>query len=163
MTWLMEFGETCGGCGYTYDEAEFATAARAIRDGVQEFAQLVAARERPARDKWSPHEYACHLRDVLLVQRERVLQARREDTPAFPPMGRDERVEHDGYREQSGDAVVRQLNDAALMFANVLERLGPTDWQRTVMYNFPPPPRERSLKWVAAHTLHEVVHHTTDV
>jgi hypothetical protein len=161
--WLMEFGDMCVECGYTYDAGGWSTAAQAIRDGVRTVAPRTASKERPAPTTWSPHEYACHLRDVLLVQRERVLQALREDTPSFAPMGRDERVEHDGYADQANVDVVRQLNDAALMFANVLDRLTPDDWDRTLTYNYPPPRRERSLKWVAVHTLHEVVHHANDV
>ena len=39
-------------------------------------------------------------------------------------MGRDERVDHDGYAEQESEDVARQLTDAAQMFSNVLDRLG---------------------------------------
>jgi hypothetical protein len=113
-------------------------------------------------DQWSALEYGCHVRDVLLVQRERVLAGRRMNTPSFDPMGRDERVEHDGYSEQDPLAVARQLNDAAQLFANVLSRLDPADWERTVMYNYPRT-FERSLRWVAIHTVHEVRHHGLDV
>jgi hypothetical protein len=77
-------------------------------------------------------------------------------------MGRDQRVEHDGYAEQHAGDVVRQLTDAAYLFANVLSRLGPNDWEHTVMYNYPKP-TERSLRWMAVHTLHEVRHHLLDV
>ncbi len=38
-------------------------------------------------------------------------------------MGRDERVDHDGYADQDPAAVARQLVDAADLFANVLDRL----------------------------------------
>ncbi len=77
-------------------------------------------------------------------------------------MGRDERVELDGYGEQRTSDVARQLSDAAHLFANVLSRLDPKDWDRTVIYNYPKP-SERSLRWVAVHTLHEVRHHLLDV
>jgi hypothetical protein len=113
-------------------------------------------------DTWSPLEYGCHVRDVLLVQRERVFTARLIDTPSFDPMGREERVGFDGYGDQDPATVARQLRDASAMFANVLARLGPDDWERTVMYNFPAL-LERSLRWVAVHTAHEVQHHLLDV
>jgi len=111
---------------------------------------------------WSPLEYACHLRDVLLVQRERVLLARRAESPSPPLMGREERVEHDGYADQQPEDVARQLEDAALLFANVLARLGPEDWERSVLYDGLEPP-DRSLRWVALDTWHEVRHHLLDV
>ena len=77
-------------------------------------------------------------------------------------MGRDERVEADGYNEQRPVDVARQLEDAALMFTGVLRRLDGQAWERTLMYNYPEP-AERSLRWVAVHTLHEVTHHLGDV
>jgi hypothetical protein len=77
-------------------------------------------------------------------------------------MGRDERVEHDGYAEQDPADVRRQLADAAKLFSNVLRRLGPTDWERRVVYPYPEP-TERSLRWLAVHTQHEVEHHLLDV
>jgi hypothetical protein len=117
---------------------------------------------RRESETWSPLEYTCHLRDVLLVQRERVLEARRTDTPAFAPMGRDERVEHDGYDAQQPADVGRQLTDAAAMFANVLSRLDVHEWDRRVIYNFPTT-MERPLRWVAVHTVHEAQHHLGDI
>jgi hypothetical protein len=38
----------------------------------------------------------CHLRDVMVIQRERVLLARRVDGAEALTMGRDERVDFDG-------------------------------------------------------------------
>jgi DinB superfamily len=157
----------CDECGFTYDLAQATTAGSDIVEGVGELTALLGdpvadltSRREPG--VWSPLEYACHVRDVLLVQRERVLVARRTDVPTFDPMGRDERVEHDGYGSQAPADVSRQLGDAALMFDNALSRLASSDWERTGIYNWPAP-AERSLRWVAAHTLHEVRHHLLDV
>jgi DinB family protein len=119
------------------------------------------ARRRP--ETWSPLEYACHLRDMLLVQRERVLTARRVHRPVAAPMGRDERVDHDGYAEQDPVDVQRQLADAALMFGTVLDRLPDTDWTTVLVYPYPAPPTERTVAWVALHSLHEIRHHLLDI
>ena len=159
--------ERCDGCGFEYDLSEAPSAAPSIIEGAGELAALLrdhAADLRVRRDPqtWSPLEYGCHVRDVLLVQRERVLAARRVERPSFDPMGRDERVAHDGYAEQDTRDVARQLTDAAQLFGNDLSRLGPHDWDRTVMYNYPKQ-FERSLRWVAVHTVHEVRHHLLDV
>ncbi len=155
--------DVCPECGFEYRPDEAGAAGAAIVAGAAEIAVLISAgdvRTRRVPQTWSALEYACHVRDVLLVQRERVLQARREDTPQPAPMGRDERVEHDGYAEQDPVDVARQLNDAAALFAGVLDRLG-VDWDRTLVYNYPVP-MERSLRWVAVHTQHEVQHHLGD-
>ena len=158
---------TCDDCGFSYDLDTAEAAGPAIVAGVGTATDLVLgagpeARRRTEPDMWSPLEYACHLRDVLLVQRERVLEARRTETPSFTPMGRDERVDHDGYAGQAPVDVARQLGDAAALFGNVLARLGEDEWDRTVVYSYPRP-AERSLRWVAVHTVHEVVHHTEDI
>jgi hypothetical protein len=157
----------CGACGFTYDLDQSTEAGDAIRVGAADLSTVlwrtdVDLATRPDSAVWSPLEYACHVRDVLLVQRERVLLARRTHQPAPEQMGRDERAEHDGYADQDARDVARQLTDAAQMFAHVLSRLGPAEWERTLVYNYPEP-TVRTLRWVAVHTLHEVRHHLRDV
>jgi hypothetical protein len=78
------------------------------------------------------------------------------------PMGREERVEHDGYNEQEPADVADQLGHAATLFNNVLARLSADDWHRTTVYNYPKA-NERSLRWVAVHTVHDVQHHLLDI
>ena len=165
------FTMDCAECGFVYDEGEHRAAAGAIVEGAGAIAASVrslstdVARRRPEPGTWSPVEYACHVRDVLLVQRERVLEARRSATTPQPaPMGRDERVAHAGYGDQDPEDAARQLLDAAAMFALVLERLDddPSAWDRSLIYNYPER-WERSLRWVAVHTVHEVRHHRQDV
>ncbi|WP_043183217.1 DinB family protein [Streptomyces sp. NRRL F-5123] len=159
---------TCEECGFVYDLGTPEVFAGQVRTAAEAYVEPLlttpgeALRRRPAPETWSPLEYACHVRDVLLVQRERVLLARRTETPVAEPMGRDERVEHDGYAEQDPADVARQLLDAARLFAHTLDRLGPGDWDRTLVYTYP----ERAeclLRWLAAHTLHEVRHHFQDL
>ena len=160
--------ERCPECGFEYDLDQAVAADVAIVAAIAEVVGLLTslhdedARARPDPQTWSPLEYACHLRDVFLVQRERVLLARRVDEPDLVPMGRDERAVHDGYDEQDPEIVARQLTDAALMFANVLARLDDATWDRTVIYNYPAP-TARSLRWVAVHTEHEARHHLADI
>lgn len=157
--------ERCDECGFVYDLRQAADAAASIVAGIDDFAVMLAdgveVGTRCESQVWSPLEYGCHVRDVLLVQRERVLAARRRDRAVCKPMGRDERAEHDGYAQQDPTDVARQLVMAAQLFAHVLGRLSPDDWDRTVLYNYPHQV-ERSLRWVAVHTVHEVRHHTRD-
>lgn len=158
---------TCAECGFVYDLTRATEVAPLAKEHAVEYADLLLTdspklRQRPDPDTWSPLEYACHMRDVLLMQRERVLAARRTDTPETTPMGRDERVEHDGYADQKPSDVGRQLRDAALLFANVLDRLDAGDWERTLIFSYPEP-EKRSLRWLALHTLHELRHHLLDM
>jgi len=152
----------CTECGFSYDET--LDVPTLITTGLAEMATLLTedTRSRRTPTVWSPLEYACHVRDMLLVQRERVLLARRENRPDCVPMGRDERGDHDGYAEQNPEDVARQLTDAGMLFTNVLRRLPESAWNRTVLYHYPEP-ADRTLRWVALHTLHEVHHHLLDI
>jgi hypothetical protein len=167
MRAMLRDVERCEECGFEYDESSFSTAADRIRAGTADVASAltesladVASRRQPGR--WSPLEYACHVRDMLLVQRERLLAARRLVRPVCEPMGRDERVELDGYAEQEPTDVARQLGDAAQLFASDLDRMTAADWDRAVIYTYPRR-AERSLRWLAIHTVHEVGHHLLDM
>jgi DinB superfamily len=162
-----QHNEHCDSCRFTYDLTQARQAGREITLGAEQLATTIEGghanlRRRPEPDTWSALEYSCHVRDVLLVQRERVLLALRTVQPSLVPMGRDERVEHDGYNEQSPSAVARQLRDVAALFAGVLDRLDDAGWSRTVIYNYPAP-TVRDLAWLAVHTHHEVQHHLADV
>jgi hypothetical protein len=159
--------DKCPQCGFVYDLTQAAAAGEAINERVGTAVAILGDREVDVRSRrrpavWSPLEYGCHLRDMLLVQRERVLAALRTDRPDCTAMGRDERVVHDGYADQEPADVARQLGDAALMFGNVLERLSDDDWNRAVVYHFPET-SERSLRWLAVHTMHEAQHHLGDI
>ena len=157
--------DLCAECGFRYDVDDAPAAATTIRRLAGEVAEALrtpgdlATRRRP--EVWSPLEYGCHLRDVFLMQRERVLTARRENGFTPTTMGRDARVEHEGYAEQDPNDVARQLADAASLFGNVLDRLG-EDWDNEMVYSWPEP-RLRSLRWVAVHTVHEARHHLRDI
>ncbi len=159
---------TCAECGFEFDLAEAEAVGPLIVEQIRDVSAVLrdgdslALRARPDPDTWSVHEYGCHLRDVFLVQRERVLLARRADAPDMAAMGRDERVEHDGYDEQMTVDVARQLDDAASLFAHVLSLIEGDTWERTMIYSYPER-MERSLRWVAVHTLHEVHHHKRDM
>jgi hypothetical protein len=159
----------CDVCGFEYGSVPQDDVVPVLRAAVRRYADHLAAhtgddlRRRPSPAVWSALEYACHVRDVLLVMRERFLQVLREPTPpAFTPMGRDERVEHDRYREQDPADVARQLLDAAAMLTFVFEGMDDQQWARACIYGYPEP-AERTLAWVAQQTVHEADHHLADL
>jgi hypothetical protein len=158
--------ENCAECGFSYDLDAVPAASRTVRDRAADIAVIlrntgIDLRSRPEPDVWSPLEYACHVRDLLLVQRERILSARRLDGFVCESMGR-ERVEFDGWAAQEPGDVARQLADAALMLANVLDRLDAQAWKRELVYPYPEP-ATRAISWVALHTVHEAHHHHVDI
>jgi hypothetical protein len=166
--------ERCEACEFSYDELTEDAIALAVRQVAEQLAERLAPspvpdvahdlrlRAHPISGVWSALEYACHVRDVLLVQRARIHQAQVEDRPEFTPMGREERVERDRYNEQSPATVAAELRDAARALADDLDALAPAGWQRTGVYNWPER-EERTVAWIAVHTVHELVHHMRDV
>ncbi len=158
--------ESCTGCGYAYDALPRSALAPSLELGaVQHAARLTGGTRLHGRlspDVWSPLEYACHVRDVLRVQQERIGRTQAEHRPEFAPMDRDRRAVEDAYDAQDPAQVARELSAAAAALAAVLAGLDDAGWARTGVYNYPAP-AVRDVDWIARHTLHEVVHHLMDV
>ena len=158
----------CEQCGFVYANVATAAVPDALRDAAGRYRRTLAdaadddLRARPAPAVWSALEYACHVRDVLEVQRDRLGQALTTDTPRFDPMGRDERVERDRYNDQAPAEVADALVGAAGRLAAELEALDADGWRRRAVYNWPEV-AERDMAWVATHTLHELEHHLGDM
>jgi hypothetical protein len=158
---------TCPDCEFTYGELpRHELVGRLEASGPELASRLVGddakLRARRSADEWSPLEYACHVRDVLLMQRDRLYVALVEDEPSFKPMYREERVAFDRYGKQVPSQVGDQLVMAATLFAHAAAGLSDQQWSRTLMYGFPGPSR-RDVEWMVHHTLHEAVHHQGDV
>jgi hypothetical protein len=116
--------DRCDSCSFVYaDVAAPAIPTRLAAFGTQYAALLLPPgqsaawfailRTRPEEGVWSALEYACHVRDVFLVQRDRLYTALVEDTPTFTPMYRDQRVTLAHYNAQDPEEVVAQLATAA--------------------------------------------------
>jgi len=165
--------DRCDSCHFVYaDVAAPAIPARLTAFGTQYAALLLPPgrsaagfgilRTRPEEGVWSALEYACHVRDVLLVQRDRLYTALVEDTPTFTPMYRDQRVTLARYNAQDPEEVAAQLATAAHLIAQAFNALDSAQLQRCCIYNFSAP-TERSLLWVGQHAIHEGEHHFRDI
>ena len=163
----------CAECGFDYDGVADDEVAGRLRDFGRRYRAPLSrglpgeslddlVRARPQPDVWSALEYACHVRDVLTVQRDRAELALVEDRPDFVPMGREQRLIDERYNEQDPAVVVEQLAAAAEAAAAPFEALNEVQWERTGVYNYPEP-TERDLRWLARHTIHEGHHHLLDV
>lgn len=163
----------CEECGFDYDSVPDAEVSdRLVSYGRRYRAPLTRGlpgeslsellRAHPTPGVWSALEYACHMRDVFVVQRERAELTLVEDTPTYQPMGREERVVDDRYNEQDPLAVLDELAANAEECARTFESLTPDQWLRTAIYTYPEP-AERPLTWLARHTIHEAHHHLLDI
>jgi hypothetical protein len=77
-------------------------------------------------------------------------------------MHRDDRVLLCGYSSEPIGAALEGLQVASVLLTTVFNRLDETDWEQTLIYNWPVP-EERNVTWVGRHTLHECRHHLVDV
>jgi hypothetical protein len=157
--------ELCPECGFSYQMMR-SEILPWLRHDIDAFVETFQARDdvraRPAPDVWSPLEYACHVRDVLRIQHDRIVQALKEDEPTFTPMRREERAVEERYNEQDPVLVITELRDASTALASLLESLDEDGWQRRGVYNYPEP-QLRTVEWIAIHTTHEVLHHRVDI
>jgi DNA segregation ATPase FtsK/SpoIIIE, S-DNA-T family len=161
--------DRCAQCGFVYEDLAPADVPASLRTLAGRYADLLKepGKEkdlgtRPAPSVWSVLEYTCHVRDVLLVQRERTLLALVQDCPRFPPMYREERVTLARYGDQAIGEVVDELVMAARLIAGLFEGLTTEQLGRRCIYNYPEP-TERDLAWLGRHTVHETAHHLEDV
>jgi hypothetical protein len=159
--------DICEECGFRYGDLARTALAPALGDQGRRLVTLLSGpiddpAQRRQPDVWSPVEYACHVRDVLLVQRDRLFVALVEDEPSFKPMYREERVVFDRYDDQAIEIVTAQLLMAAAMAAHAFAGLTDEQWERPLIYGYPDPAR-RDLEWMAHHAVHEMTHHSGDI
>lgn len=158
----------CPQCRFDYDAADSASVPIALTAIGADFQDRLRAahdpsrlRRRPAEEVWSALEYACHVRDVLLIQRDRLYLALVEDTPSFARMYRDERATLARYNSRDPHDVADQIAVAARLAAEAFSKLDGNQWTRRLIYNWPEA-RQQNVLWLGAHTVHEGRHHLGD-
>lgn len=159
--------ESCAGCGFVWDDmaadavaARLATAVAAI--GAELDAHPALVENRPTAERWSMLEYAAHVRDVILVQRDRLVLGAVEDRPSPAAMYRDERVALGLYADDTADVVADELAIASALFSRTFDALTPALLTREIEYRWPTP-TTRTLRWIGAQTVHEAEHHLADI
>jgi len=157
----------CQECGYDYESLSRTEILAVVPVMAGEHGKLLRsvsaerlrAHTRPG--SWSPLEYACHVRDVLRVQHDRVLLSQSEEMPRFASMRRDERAVEERYNEQDPVAVGAAIAAAGSELTRTLEALDDAGWERAGVYPWPEP-EIRTVLWIGQRTAHELAHHLFD-
>lgn len=162
----MDEIERCGVCGFVWDEVDPDDCSSWILASAGSFADLLEAHPgasmvRPTVTTWSPLEYACHVRDVLLNLRDRVVLGVVEEIPHPPAMHGTPRVELGLYGDDTPVVTSTDLRVAAALFARTWDRV-PEDRREQMLVYGSPSGVPRTLRWVAAQALHETEHHLAD-
>ncbi len=161
-TWVLE--RRCDECGFdasTFPRADVAELIRANGRAWQDvLAGGEALRERPSPDRWSPLEYACHVRDVFRIYNQRLGLMLREDDPTFANWDQDATAAEDRYGEQDPSTVSRDLIEAAEALAAAFDAVEGDQWSRTGSRS---DGASFTIDTFSRYLVHDPVHHLYDV
>jgi hypothetical protein len=160
-TWVLE--RPCGECGFDPARSPRDSFSREIRDNAEHWSRILErsdVRQRPNDGQWSPLEYACHVRDVYRIMDGRLSLMLEQDDPTFQNWDQDETALASRYDLDEPTLVCHELSDAANIFAERLESVTESQWQR-------PGSRSNgsrfSVESLGRYGVHDVVHHVWDV
>ena len=123
----------CPDCGFDPGVDVTATGDR-LRDDAERWADVLGRPEptvRPRPETWSPLEYACHVRDLCRVFRERLHLMLTEEDPVFPDWDQDAAAVEGRYNLQDPHEVARQLAEQARTTADAFDAVSGEQWSRT--------------------------------
>src|SRR2546421_10999686 len=131
-TWVLE--RPCPECGFAAGEIAPEDVPGLLRANAEAWRALFAAgsaeelRTRPNPAKWSPLEYACHVRDCNNVYLHRVDLMLEHDDPQYPNWDQDQSAIDDKYNEQNPDTVIAALIDTTQKIAAKVESASDDEW-----------------------------------
>jgi hypothetical protein len=160
-TWVLD--RPCPECGFDAARIAGPEVADAVGTTSATWRSLIdhhAAPTRPTDHRWSAHEYACHVRDVLRLGSYRIGLMLEHDEPTFENWDQDETAELDGYATQDPAAVVVDLEAAEAALTDLLRRVPDDGWSRAGTRT---DGARFTVDSFARYLLHDVVHHVWDV
>lgn len=160
-TWVLE--RPCPECGLDTRAVDVTQVGDLVRANASSWQRVLAAPDagvRPAPDRWSPLEYACHVRDVFRLFDERLDLMLTEDGPRYANWDQDATAVADGYASQSPVAVAIELTRAGSALADRFDAVEGDQWLRT---GFRSDGASFTVDTFARYFIHDPVHHLWDV
>ena len=160
--WTWVLAQPCPECGYRsgvpHDDIPALIRGHSAR--WQQVLTRPDTTSRPDPTVWSPLEYACHVRDVYRIFRERAQLMLDTDDPQFENWDQDQTALESRYWEADPDATSAALALAGEDFARTFESVTDDQWQRPGRRSNGSVFTVETLAWYA---LHDDVHHLHDV
>jgi hypothetical protein len=161
-TWVLE--RRCDECGFDARAFPREHVGALVREQVPHWQSVlrrpgVSTRSRP--DRWSPLEYACHVRDVFRVYDGRLARMLAEDGPAYANWDQDATAAAERYGEQDPETVAGELAAIASVLADRFDSVT-TDaqWRRS---GYRSDGAAFTVETFARYFVHDLVHHVWDV
>jgi hypothetical protein len=163
-TWVLE--RPCPECGFEAGgvaREEIPALLRANAEGWRRYfaengTEAVVTRTEPT--KWSPLEYACHVRDCNDVYIGRVNLMLEQEDPRYPNWDQDLTAIEAGYGEQDPDTVIAEVVDTTEAIAVLFESVSAGQWQRTGHRG---DGSDFTVESLARYFAHDPIHHLWDV
>ena len=161
-TWVLE--RPCPECGF--DTRSFAREAvgALLRDNASTWQRVLAWRRdvavRPTPEKWSPLEYACHVRDVYRRFDTRLALMLTEDDPAFENWDQDKTAIDERYADQDPNRVSEEIAAAVVPLADRFDAVTDAQWERTGRRS---DGASFTVETLARYLIHDPTHHLWDV
>ena len=162
--WTWVLSRTCPECGFDASICGALAVAALLRGNASKWETLLAegritrGRSNPA--KWSPLEYACHVRDVCRIYDERIALMLEVPDPLFANWEQDATAVDDQYDEQDPRTVVNALVASAEVLANRLDSLSADDWEREGSRS---DGASFTIDSISRYMIHDPIHHLWDV
>jgi len=160
-TWTLQ--RPCPECGFDTAAIEPVAIPALVRDAASRWPDVLArpdAATRPAPTTWSPLEYACHVRDVHQIFRERLELMLAENDPAFANWDQDASALAERYWEHDPAVVATEVTETGEALADAYSRVGDDQWDRTGVRSNGSTFTVESL---GRYVLHDLYHHVWDV
>lgn len=162
-TWVLE--QTCPECAFDvtgFEKSEVASLVRANAAAWSEILQLpeTTLRQRPREDKWSPLEYAFHVRDVYELYDYRLGLMLDQEGPRYPNWDQDETAVEKQYNTADPAVVDAELREWAEALASRFDGVSGDTWNRT---GFRSDGAAFTVESFARYLIHDPIHHLWDV
>ena len=160
-TWVLD--KTCEECGFDTSSFPREEVSVMLRENAGRWRALLAhpqAQQRPADDRWSALEYACHVRDVFRLYDERLQMMLEQDDPDYPNWDQDAAAMANDYSNEDADRVASEIESAGEALATRFDSVQGEQWNRT---------GNRSdgaiftVETFARYFIHDPIHHVADV
>ena len=162
-TWVLD--RVCPECVADVRTFPITDVGTMIRDNAAAWAEVLSGdpevlRVRTRADRWSPLEYACHVRDVYELYDRRLTLMLEEDGPSYPNWDQDATAVEQGYSAGDPAAVADQLVRNAEALASRFDEVTGDHWART---GYRSDGASFTVETFARYLIHDPTHHLWDV